>query len=42
MTKKVLEVQDKKILHDLKKDRQDLEGDIDKWDAIFFDIDEAQ
>ena len=42
MTKKVLEVQDKKVLHDLKKDRQDLEGDIDKWDAIFFDIDEAQ
>ena len=42
VTKKVLEVTDKKVLHDLKKDRDDLEGEIAKWDKILFDIDEAQ
>ena len=42
ITSRVIELQNKKTFAELTKDQRNLEHEIDKWDDILYDIDEAQ
>ena len=41
ITNKVVKLTNKKTLNDLKSNQKNLEGEIEKWDDILYDIDEA-